>query len=128
MSDKERWWKGHQWINIYLSRYFAVCGLINEAERMLDDLPHELSEELGGDEKFWKNFLSPSLSKVNRLNLLCGALEFAINKAESLSRKHRKPFCFYLRRALENKWSSHWLIGIIRSMVPLRKLKESNIA
>ena len=127
MGDKERWWKSHQWINIYLSRYFAACGLLNEAERMLDDLPHELSEELGGDEEFWKNSLSSSSSKVNRLNLLCGALEFAINKAESLSRKHGRPFCFYLRRALENKWPSHWLIGMIRSTVPLEKLKKDNI-
>jgi len=54
MSNKERWWKSHQWINIYLSRYFAICGLLNEAERMLDELPHELSEELGAMKNFGK--------------------------------------------------------------------------
>ncbi|HDD68985.1 MAG TPA: hypothetical protein ENG61_01335 [Candidatus Korarchaeota archaeon] len=128
MSNGEKWWVGHRWIDSYLNRYFAVCGLLREAEKMLDDLPRELSEELGESEEFWKNVLTTPSSKVSKLNLLYGALEFAVNKAESLSKKYRKPFCFYLKRALENKWPSRWLIGFVRSMVPLKRLKESDVA
>ena len=127
MSDSEKWWVGHQWIDSYLKKYFAPCGLLKEAEKMLYDLPRELSEVLGESKEFWKNVLTAPTSKVNRLNLLYGALEFAVNKAETLSRKYRKPICFYLKRALENKWASRWLIGYVKSMVPLKRLREGNV-
>ena len=115
MSDGEKWWVGHHWIDRYLKKYFTPCGLLKEAEKMLYDLPCELSEALGESKEFWKNVLTTPTSKVNRLNLLYGALEFAVNKAETLSRKYRKPICFYLKRALEKQMGprlAYWVCKI----------------
>jgi len=37
---------------------------------------------MGDKERWWKGPLTAASSKVNRLNLLCGALEFTINEAD----------------------------------------------
>jgi len=100
-----------------ISKHYGKCGLENSILELIEDLPSFLSSQLGKSEEFWRQELNNPASQLHSLNLLSGAIEFAINKAKSLSEKTGQPLCEYLEKSIENNWIGKWLTGYIKEML-----------
>lgn len=105
------------WAKELIKRHYGACGLENSVLQLIEELPEYLSLKLGKNEEFWRKELDNSLSKIHALNLLDGAIEYAINKAADLSKKTGIRFCEYLRNSIERNWIGNWLGGYIKGML-----------
>jgi len=114
------------WIDNYVrylvEKYFGQCGFQEDAFKELKSLPTFLSRKIGGEPQNWINHLSDSNQAARRLNLISGAVEYAVEKALSQSKRTGIPFCKYLENALYKKWMSNWIAGYLKGMIPMRFL------
>jgi hypothetical protein len=101
------------WGKKLIERYYASCGIDKLLFQLIDDLPSHLSSELGKDAEFWQKELDDPVSKIHRLSLLDGAIEYAVKLAENLSEKTGAGLCEYLGDSIERNWIGNWLAGYI---------------
>ena len=100
----------------FIERYYTPCGLETQFLQMIEDLPAYLSSELGRDTEYWQKELDDPGSKIHRMNLMVGAIEYAVKLAENLSEKHAAGLCEYLGDSIEKNWIGNWLAGYIKGM------------
>ena len=105
------------WGKELIERYYASCGIDKLLFQLIDDLPSHLSSELGKDAEFWQKELDDPVSKIHRLSLLDGAIEYAVKLAENLSEKTGAGLCEYLGDSIERNWIGNWLAGYIKNML-----------
>ena len=94
------------WIMELIREHYGACGLEKEVIRLIERLPTRMCLELGKSEEFWRKELEDPTSKINELNLLEGAIKFAVNKAKDLSEKTGRDVCEYLEDPIERGWRS----------------------
>jgi len=105
------------WAKELIKQHYGACGLENSILQLIEELPEYLSLKLGKNEEFWQKELDNSMSKIHTLNLLDGSMEYAVNRAEDLSKKKGVRLCEYLRNSIERNWIGNWLAGCIKSML-----------
>jgi hypothetical protein len=105
------------WAKELIKRYYGACGLEDSILQTIEDLPAYICLKLGKNEEFWRGELDDPRSKIHVLNLLDGAIEYAVKKAQDLSEKTRVRLCEYLRDSIERNWIGNWLVGYIKSML-----------
>jgi len=106
------------WGKELIERYYASCGIDKLLFQLMDDLPSHLSLKLSKkDVKFWQKELDDPMSKIHKLNLLDGAIGYAVKHAENLSEKHGAGLCEYLGDSIERNWIGNWLAGYIKNML-----------
>ncbi|MCS7095016.1 MAG: hypothetical protein NZ988_04320 [Thaumarchaeota archaeon] len=108
--------KVSRWVEYLIERYYARCGLEYRILRAIERLPEELALRIGGTPEFWLQELSDPQSRLNRLNLLDGAVEYAVRMAEHYSERHAKDVCQYLEISLDNSWIVSWLVGYAKGL------------
>jgi hypothetical protein len=110
---------GEPWIDSYtaylVEKYFGKCGLADDALKELRNLPRGLARRLGRDESFWRQYLSREDAVTRRLNLVWGAVEKVGEQVLSNEKKHGKPFCKYLERALDQEQMTNWIASFLRA-------------
>jgi hypothetical protein len=102
-----------------VDRYFDKCGLADDAPNKLRGLPRGLARRIGGDDSFWRQYLSREDAATRRLNLITGAIEKVGEQALRNERDHRTPFCKSLERALDREHMTNWIASFLRAMVHL---------
>jgi len=76
-----------------------------------------LSLELGKSEEFWRKKLEDPTSKINELDLLYGAIMYAVNKAKADSQRNGRDVCEYLELPIGEDWIGNYLIGYVKAML-----------
>jgi hypothetical protein len=102
-----------------VDRYFGKCGLADDALKELKGLPRGLARRIGGDESFWRQYLSREDAATRRLNLITGAIEKVGEQALRNERDYGTPFCKSLERALDREHMTNWIASFLRMMVDL---------
>jgi hypothetical protein len=105
------------WTKKLIKREYGACELEDAVLQLIEDLPTFLCLKLGKNEEFWRKELDDPKSKIHDLNLLDGAIEYAINKAQDLSKKTGVKLCAYLKDSIERNWIRNWLAGFIKKML-----------
>lgn len=105
------------WARDLIRRYYGDCGLENSILQLIEDLPAYLRLKLGKSEDFWRKELDNPTSKIHVLNLLDGSIEYAVKRAESLSKKSGVELCEYLRMSIEHNWIGSWISGYIKGIL-----------
>jgi len=77
------------WAREVIKLNYGACGLEDLILQLIEELPKYLSLKLGKNEEFWRKELDNIISKIHTLNLLDGAIEYAVHLAESLSKKKK---------------------------------------
>ena len=98
---------------------FGKYGLEAKVLTSLEYLPQALSTKIGYSPKLWEEELTSPDSKIHKLNLVDGAIEYAINLAESLSKRHKRPLEHYLEMATQKDWIENYITGYIEQMLLL---------
>jgi hypothetical protein len=70
-----------------------------------------MSLELGKSEEFWREELEGPTSKINKLDLLYGAIMYAVNKAKASSQRSERDVCEYLELSIEEEWVGNYLVA-----------------
>jgi hypothetical protein len=73
--------------------------------------------ELGKSEEFWRKKLEDPTSKINELDLLYGAIMYAVNKAKADSQRNGRDVCEYLELSIKRDWIGNYLIGYVKAML-----------
>ncbi len=107
------------WATYLIEKYYRPCGIDGKLHQYLEEFPKYLSRRLGMDENFWKEILNDPHSKIHELNLIEGALEYAVEKARYLSESQHTNICTYFKMSIENDWLVNWIAGYIRGFNPL---------
>jgi hypothetical protein len=114
---------GGAWIDKHIvtlvDRYFGKCGLAEDALKELKSLPRGLARKIGGDESFWRQYISREDAATKRLNLIWGAVEKVGEQALANETKYGTSSCKYLERALNQEQMTNWIASLLRAMVPL---------
>jgi hypothetical protein len=118
MEDVEEPWID-KYIILVVDRYFGKCGLAEDALKELRSLPRGLARRIGGDESFWRQYLSREDAATRRLNLITGAIKMVGERALKNERDHGTPLCKSLERALDREHMTNWIASFLRMMVHL---------
>ena len=106
------------WGKELIEKYYASCRIERQLLQAIEDLPSYLSLKLSKkDVKFWQKELDDPMSKIHRMNLLDGAIGYAVKHAENISEKTGAGLCEYLGNSIERNWIGNWLAGYIRGLL-----------
>jgi hypothetical protein len=99
--------------------YFGKCGLAEDALKELRSLPRGLARRIGGDESFWRQYLSREDAATRRLKLITGAIKKVGEQALRNEKEKGTSFCKYIERALDREQMTNWIASFLRAMVHL---------
>jgi len=102
-----------------VDRYFGKCGLAEDALKELRSLPRGLARRIGGDESFWRQYLSREDAATRRLKLITGAIKKVGEQALRNEKEKGTSFCKYIDRALDKEQMTNWIASFLRAMVHL---------
>jgi len=105
------------WAKRLIEEHYGTCGLREEALKLVERLPVRMSLELGKSEEFWRKELEDPTSKINKLDLLWGAIMYAVNKAKADSQRTGRDVCEYLELSIKEDWIGNYLIGYVKAML-----------
>jgi hypothetical protein len=105
------------WAKRLIEKHYGACGLGEEALKLVERLLARMSLELGKSEEFWREELENPTSKINKLDLLYGAIMYAVNKAKASSQRSERDVCEYLKLSIEEGWIGNYLIGYEKAML-----------
>ncbi|MCL4436332.1 MAG: hypothetical protein M1503_03080 [Thaumarchaeota archaeon] len=100
-----------------VKEFFGKYGLDAKVIISLEYLPQTLSTKMGYSPNLWEEELTSPDSKIHKLNLVDGGIEYAINMAESLSKRHKQPLEHYLEMATQKDWIENYIAGYIEEML-----------
>jgi hypothetical protein len=75
------------WAKHVIETYYRPCGLDGKLLQYLEELPKYLNMELGKGEGFWRDELDNKAPAIHGMNLIVGALEWAVKTARNSSEK-----------------------------------------
>ena len=99
------------WAKRLIEEHYGACGLEKEALKLIERTPTRMSLELGESEEFWREELEGPTSKINKLDLLYGAIMYAVNKAKAGSQRSERDVCEYLELSIEEEWVGNYLVA-----------------
>jgi hypothetical protein len=99
------------WAKRLIEKHYGACGLGEEALKLVERLLARMSLELGKSEEFWRKELEGPTSKINKLDLLYGAIMYAVNKAKASSQRSERDVCEYLELSIEEEWVGNYLVA-----------------
>jgi hypothetical protein len=105
------------WVKKLIEEHYGACDLEEEALKLIERLPKRMSLKLGKSEEFWRKELEDPTSKINELDLLWGAIMYAVNKAKADSQRTGRDVCEYLELSIEEDWIGNYLIGYVKAML-----------
>ena len=105
------------WAKHVIETYYRPCGLDGKLLQYLEELPKYLNMELGKGEGFWRDELDNKASKIHRMTLIEGALEWAVKTARNSSEKTQSKICYYLEISIEKDWILNWLAGYTKGLL-----------
>jgi len=82
-----------------------------EGLKLVERLPTRMSLELGKSEGFRRKELENPTLKINELDLLYGAIMYAVNKAKASSQRSERDVCEYLKLSIEEEWVGNYLVA-----------------
>lgn len=103
-------------VRMLIREYYGRCGLESRVYRLLEELPKRLARDVGRSEDDWRRELSDPRSQLHTLNLIRGAVEWAVEMAKSRSERTSRELCWYLETSIERDWIGSWLAGYVKSM------------